>query len=119
MPVDPLRVIAPGGTIGIIGGGQLGRMTALAAARLGYRCHIYCPETDSPAAQVSAVTTVADYDDLDALARFAAAVDVVTFEFENIPAGSVRILSDRVPVRPGWRVLETAQDRLVEKSFFC
>jgi len=118
MPVDPSRVIPPGGVIGIIGGGQLGRMTALAAARLGYRCHIYCPETDSPAAQVSAAATVAGYDDLDALARFAAAVDVVTFEFENIPADSVRILSDRVPVRPNWRVLETAQDRLVEKSFF-
>jgi 5-(carboxyamino)imidazole ribonucleotide synthase len=116
MPADD-RVIAPGGTIGIIGGGQLGRMTALAAARLGYRCHIFCPEADSPAGQV-AQTTVASYDDERALARFADAVDVVTFEFENIPAESVRVLSQHVSVRPNWRVLETAQDRLIEKPFF-
>ena len=118
MSADPHRIVPPGGTIGIIGGGQLGRMTALAAARLGYRCHIFCPEADSPAAQVSAAQTVAAYDDREALAHFASAVDVVTFEFENIPAESVRILADRVPVRPNWRVLETAQDRVVEKTFF-
>lgn len=118
MPPDHLDVIVPGSTIGIIGGGQLGRMTALAAARLGYRCHVFCPEADCPASQTSATTTVAPYQDRDALARFAAMVDVVTFEFENIPADSVRVLSERVPVRPGWQVLETAQDRVVEKSFF-
>ena len=116
MPVDPQ--IAPGGVIGIIGGGQLGRMTALAAARLGYRCHIFCPEPGCPASQVAYAATIADYEDRTALATFAATVDVVTFEFENIPAESVRILAERVPVRPTWRVLETAQDRVVEKSFF-
>ena len=116
MPADD-RVIAPGATIGIIGGGQLGRMTVLAAARLGYRCHIFCPEADSPASQV-AEATVASYEDKTALARFADAVDVVTFEFENIPAESVRVLSEHVTVRPSWRVLETAQDRLIEKPFF-
>lgn len=116
MPAD--RVIPPGSTIGIIGGGQLGRMAALAAARFGYRCHIYCPEADSPASQVAAATTVAPYEDIAALDRFASAVDVVTFEFENIPAASVRVLSNHVPVRPSWHVLETAQDRSVEKAFF-
>lgn len=110
--------LAPGATIGIIGGGQLGRMTAMAAARLGYRCHIFCPEDDSPAAEVAAAATVAAYEDHAALEAFAAAVDVVTFEFENIPADSVKVLSRKVPVRPGWHVLETAQDRVLEKSFF-
>lgn len=110
--------LAPGSTIGIIGGGQLGRMAALAAARLGYRVHVFCPEQDSPAEQVAAAATVAQYTDLAALEAFAKAVDVVTFEFENIPADSVRLLSSLVPVRPNWRVLETAQDRIVEKSFF-
>jgi 5-(carboxyamino)imidazole ribonucleotide synthase len=109
--------ISPGATIGIIGGGQLGRMTAIAAARLGYRSHIYCPEEDCPASQV-AKATVAAYEDHRALAHFADCVDVVTFEFENIPAESVRVLSGHVPVRPGWHVLETAQDRLIEKPFF-
>jgi len=110
--------LPPGSTIGIIGGGQLGRMAALAAARLGYRVHIFCPEADSPAEQVAAAATVADYTDLATLEAFARAVDVVTFEFENIPAESVRVLSALVPVRPGWRVLEVAQDRISEKSFF-
>lgn len=117
MPVDPAKIVAPGGVIGIIGGGQLGRMTTLAAARLGYRCHIFCPEPGCPASQVSYATTTAAYEDQAALAAFADAVDVVTFEFENIPADSVRILAERVPVRPGWKVLETAQDRILEKSF--
>ena len=117
MPADK-SVIAPGGTIGIIGGGQLGRMTVLAAARLGYRCHIFCPEADSPATQVAA-STIASYEDEAALVRFAEAIDVVTFEFENIPAQSVRVLASHVRVRPCWRVLETAQDRLIEKAFFA
>lgn len=110
--------LPPGSTIGIVGGGQLGRMAALAAARLGYRCHIFTPEADSPAAQVSTAATVAEYDDERALTAFAQAVDVVTFEFENIPSASVKLLAKRVPVRPGWNVLETAQDRLAEKRFF-
>ncbi len=113
----PRQPVPPGATIGILGGGQLGRMIALAAARLGYRCHIYCPETDSPAALVSAAATVAAYDDQPALERFAAAVDVVTLEFENVPLAAVEVLGAVVPVRPGARALEVAQDRLVEKDF--
>ncbi len=109
--------LTPGSTIGIMGGGQLGRMTALAAGKLGYKCHIFCPETDSPAAQVSAAATVAAYDDMDSLKKFGSAVDVVTFEFENIPADSVHILSEHAVVRPGWKSLAVAQDRLVEKDF--
>ena len=112
------KSLPPGSTIGIIGGGQLGRMAALAAARLGYRVHVFCPEADSPTEQVTAAATVAEYTDLKALEAFARAVDVVTFEFENIPAESVRLLSGLVPVRPGWQVLEVAQDRIAEKTFF-
>jgi 5-(carboxyamino)imidazole ribonucleotide synthase len=111
-------MLKPGSTLGILGGGQLGRMTALAAANLGYRCHIFCPEKDSPAAQVCDRLTLASYEDKAALDRFAGQVDVVTFEFENIPASPVRHLSDKVPVRPGARALEVAQDRLHEKRFF-
>jgi 5-(carboxyamino)imidazole ribonucleotide synthase len=109
--------IAPGGVIGIVGGGQLGRMTALAAARLGYRCHVYCPEPGSPASLVSAAATVAAYEDADALARFARSVDVVTFEFENLPHASLVALAETVPVRPSPRLLELCQDRREEKSF--
>jgi 5-(carboxyamino)imidazole ribonucleotide synthase len=111
--------VPAGRTIGIIGGGQLGRMTALAAAELGYRCHIYCPDPDSPAFDVAAERTVAGYDDGEALERFAAAVDVVTFEFENIPDESVRKLAERTPVRPRWECLHVAQDRLREKEFLA
>jgi len=118
MPIDAKRVVGPGGTLGIIGGGQLGLMTSLAAARLGIKCHIYCPDTDSPAFSVSDTHTCAPYEDLDALARFADSVDAVTFEFENIPADSVRVLAEHVPVRPGWKVLATSQERVTEKSFF-
>lgn len=107
----------PGATIGIFGGGQLGRMIALAAARLGYRCHIYCPESDSPAAHVSDAATVAAYDDEAALIAFADAVDVVTLEFENVPLVAVETVNARVPVRPGARALEVAQDRIREKDF--
>lgn len=109
---------APGSTIGILGGGQLGRMIALAAARLGYRCHIFTPETDSPAAQVSAACTVAAYDDRAALTAFAQAVDVVTLEFENVPVETLEFLAQTVPVRPGARALAVAQDRVTEKTFF-
>ena len=103
--------------IGILGGGQLGRMTALAAAGLGYRCHIYCPEADCPASQVTPLFTRAAYDDEAALADFAEAVDVVTFEFENIPLPTVEILARSVAVRPGAEVLAICQDRLREKDF--
>ncbi|MBB4286402.1 5-(carboxyamino)imidazole ribonucleotide synthase [Roseospira goensis] len=114
-----MSVLAPGSTIGILGGGQLGRMTALAAARLGYDCVILTPEADSPAARVAREAIVAPYDDPAALVAFAAAVDVVTLEFENVPVAALDRLADAgVPVRPGRRVLETAQDRIREKAFF-
>ncbi len=109
--------IAPGGSIGIFGGGQLGRMTALAAARLGYRCHVFCPEADSPAVQVSAAATIAGYDDEKALDAFSTSIDVATFEFENVPCEAVARVAAKVPVRPGWDALRTSQDRAVEKRF--
>ncbi len=109
--------LAPGATIGILGNGQLGRMAALAAASLGYRCHVYGPEADAPAAQVSTAATVAPYDDEAALTRFAEAVDVVTFEFENIPLSTVEVLEKLVPLRPSAKVLSICQHRLREKEF--
>ncbi len=110
-------MIPPGSTIGILGGGQLGRMLALAAANLGYRVHIYAPEEELPAADVSAQVTRAAYMDLAALDRFAAAVDVVTYEFENVDLACVEHLAETVSVRPGARSLKVAQDRLAEKAF--
>jgi 5-(carboxyamino)imidazole ribonucleotide synthase len=110
-------VIKPGGTIGILGGGQLGRMLALAAAPLGYRVHVFCPDDDIPAGLVAARTTHGDYEDPAALDAFAAEVDVVTYEFENVPAGAVERLARQVPVYPDARALATCQDRLVEKEF--
>jgi 5-(carboxyamino)imidazole ribonucleotide synthase len=112
-----MAAIPPGATIGILGGGQLGRMLALAAAPLGYRCHIFCPDQDPPAGQVSAAVTLADYDDAAALRNFAAAVDVVTFEFENVPAACLELLADLVAVSPGAKALAVTQDRLAEKNF--
>lgn len=112
-----VRRLPPNSTIGIFGGGQLGRMTAMAAARLGYKCHIYAPEKAGPASQVSAASTVAAYDDAGALEAFARAVDVVTLEFENIPVEAVRRVAKITPVFPGSDVLEVAQDRAREKSF--
>ena len=111
------KVLPPGSTIGIIGGGQLGRMTAQAAARLGYRCHIFATQTDSPAEQVCGRATIGDYDDDAALDGFAAAVDVATFEFENIPAEAVRRVAAAKPVLPRPEILEITQDRLREKDF--
>ncbi len=110
-------MLAPGATIGILGGGQLGRMTALAAARLGYRCHVFANEPDSPAEQVCGAATVAEFTDREALERFASAVDIATIEFENIPAASVRWVSASRPVLPQPEILEIAQDRLREKDF--
>lgn len=109
--------LPPGSTIGILGGGQLGRMLAMAGARLGLKTHIYCPDVGCTAAQVADTTTTADYDDESALQAFAAAVDVVTYEFENVPTDTAALLSRHVPVRPGARALAVAQDRLTEKSF--
>ena len=110
-------VVAPGSTIGILGGGQLGRMLALAAAPLGYRVHVYAPEGEAIAAEVAAASTRAAYDDRAALAAFAAACDVITYEFENVPSGAVAFLEGLKPVRPGHEALDVAQDRLSEKSF--
>jgi len=109
--------LPPGSVIGIVGGGQLGRMTALAAAALGYRVHIFTPEPNSPAAQVCERATVAAYDDDDAIETFGAAVDVITFEFENVPAETVRKLGAYAPVRPRWECLALCQDRAKEKTF--
>jgi 5-(carboxyamino)imidazole ribonucleotide synthase len=109
--------IPPGSTIGILGGGQLGRMTAMAAARLGYRCHILAPEAESPAADVAAAWTRADYRDEAALTPFAATVDVVTLEFENVPVAAAEFLARRRPMRPGADILRVTQDRLAEKDF--
>lgn len=111
------RPVPPGGTIGIIGGGQLGRMLALAAARLGLKTAIYNDAADAPAFQVTPHSVAAPYEDLDRLAAFADACDVVTFEFENLPAHAIAHLAQHVPVRPGAHALATTQDRLSEKSF--
>ena len=110
-------ILAPGATIGILGSGQLGRMLAMAALKLGLRSHIYAPESDAPAYDAASERTVAAFDDEAALARFADAVDVVTYEFENVPIGSVAFLERRKPVRPGARALAATQDRLAEKTF--
>lgn len=113
--MTPLK---PGACIGILGGGQLGRLLSLAAARLGFDVHIYCPETDPPAARVSAVQTAAPYDDAVALASFAKACDVVTYEFENVPVSAVTLIEAAgTPVRPGAKSLEMSQDRMREKTF--
>jgi len=109
--------IPPGSTIGIVGGGQLGRMLALAASQLGYRCHVYAPDADSIAAQVASAFTQSAFDDEGALTRFAAEVDVVTYEFENIPTRPLAAVAELVPLQPPLAALETAQDRLEEKSF--
>ncbi|MGD1886009.1 MAG: 5-(carboxyamino)imidazole ribonucleotide synthase [Cohaesibacteraceae bacterium] len=112
--MEPLR---PGDTIGVLGGGQLGRMLAMAAADLGLRTHIYAPEANQPAAEVAAFSTVADYTDTTPLDAFAGRCQVVTFEFENIPTASLERLAGVVPLRPGLKSLEVSQDRLVEKQF--
>ncbi len=109
--------LPPGSVIGIVGGGQLGRMSAMAAARLGYLVHVFDPEAGGPASQVSAFSTVAGFDDQAALRRFAEAVDVVTFEFENVPAAGLELLASLRPVRPGPKILRISQDRVLEKSF--
>jgi 5-(carboxyamino)imidazole ribonucleotide synthase len=109
--------LQPGDRIGILGGGQLGRMLAAAAAQLGFRCHIYCPDPNSPAFQLCDRHTVGRYDDQKLLAEFAAEVEVITYEFENVPASTARFLSTIKALRPGLQALETAQDRLLEKNF--
>lgn len=113
------RRLEPGARIGIVGGGQLGRMLALAAARLGLSCHVFTDRDDDPAIEVASAATVAPYDDEAALAGFVASVDVVTYEFENIPARTAEILAAQRPVRPSPKVLELTQDRLIEKNFIA
>jgi 5-(carboxyamino)imidazole ribonucleotide synthase len=108
--------IPPGSTIGILGGGQLGRMLSVAASQLGYRCHIYAPEADSVAGEVSARQTTAAWNDSAALATFATQCAVVTYEFENVPVGPLAALGG-VPLHPPLHALEVAQDRLSEKQF--
>jgi 5-(carboxyamino)imidazole ribonucleotide synthase len=109
--------LKPGDTIGILGGGQLGRMLALAAARLGLKCQVFASDPDSPAFDVVQSATCAEYADVEALELFASDVNVVTYEFENIPAATAMILAARRPVLPDYRILETVQDRLIEKNF--
>jgi 5-(carboxyamino)imidazole ribonucleotide synthase len=109
--------LKPGDTIGILGGGQLGRMLALAAARLGLKTQVFAPDPDSPAFDVVQNATCAEYADVEALEVFASDVDVITYEFENIPSSTALILSARRPVLPDPKVLETTQDRLAEKDF--
>lgn len=111
------RRVAPGGRIGILGGGQLGRMLALAAAQLGYRCHIYDPDPKAPAAAVSAGHWQAGWDDSQALAAFARAADIITYEWENVPLAVVDQVAALCPVEPGRAALAIAQDRLSEKRF--
>ncbi len=115
--MDDAAVLPPGSVIGIMGGGQLGRMIAMAAYRLGYRCAIFCESASDPAAQVCDTVIAAPYDDSGALERFADCIDVVTFEFENIPASAADWLTRHALVRPSAKVLEISQDRIVEKSF--
>lgn len=113
MPFD----LVPGATIGILGGGQLGRMLALAAAKLGLKTHVYAPEPESPAFDVASERTIASYEDERTLTEFAGKVELVTYEFENIPSRTASILSDACLVRPSPETLAICQDRLAEKEF--
>src|SRR5579872_845093 len=111
-------MLPPGSTIGILGGGQLGRMIASAAARLGYRSHVFTPDGGSPAGLVTPFVTLAPFSDTAALARFAAAVDAVTFEFENVPVEAAELVAAQGrAMLPGPGVLRITQDRLREKDF--
>src|SRR5689334_19518240 len=109
--------ILPGATVGVLGSGQLGRMFAIAARRMGYRVHTFSPDFDTPTGQIADVEVMASYDDLDAVRKFAAGVRVVTFEFENVPAETAQAAAEYAPVRPAGRVLHTTQHRIREKTF--
>ncbi|MGE0593873.1 MAG: 5-(carboxyamino)imidazole ribonucleotide synthase [Vicinamibacterales bacterium] len=113
------KVIEPGACLGVLGGGQLGRMFAIAARRMGYRVHTYSPADDTPAGQVADVEVTAAYEDLDALRAFAAQVQVVTLEFENVPVEAIEAIETVVPVRPSGLALQTAQQRAREKAFLA
>ncbi|PPB82226.1 5-(carboxyamino)imidazole ribonucleotide synthase [Albidovulum inexpectatum] len=111
------EMLPQGAVIGILGGGQLGRMLSVAAARLGYRTHIFEPAANPPAGHVAERVTTAPYDDLDALRAFASAVDIVTYEFENVPTSALDAIEEIRPIHPNRRALAVSQDRLVEKAF--
>jgi 5-(carboxyamino)imidazole ribonucleotide synthase len=111
------RVIQPGATLGVLGSGQLGRMFAIAAREMGYRVHVLSPDDDTPTGQVADVEIQADYFDLDRVAEFAQRVDVVTFEFENVPAATTDVCARYAPVRPSGQVLYISQNREREKTF--
>jgi 5-(carboxyamino)imidazole ribonucleotide synthase len=112
-----MQSILPGSTLGVLGSGQLGRMFAIAARRMGYRVHTFSPDQDSPTGQVADVEIVGSYDDLDAVRKFAQGVNVMTFEFENVPFETAQAATEFVPVRPSGRVLHTTQHRVREKTF--
>jgi 5-(carboxyamino)imidazole ribonucleotide synthase len=113
------RVIAPGAALGVLGGGQLGRMFTIAARRMGYRVHTFSPDEDTPTGQVADVAVTASYEDLDALRAFARQVSVVTFEFENIPSDAIDAIEEWAPVRPSGAALHVAQQRAREKMFLA
>ncbi|WP_425617244.1 5-(carboxyamino)imidazole ribonucleotide synthase [Anatilimnocola sp. NA78] len=117
MSVPHSNVIQPGSTLGVLGSGQLGRMFTIAARRLGYRVHVLSPDDDTPTGQVADMEVRASYDDLDAIAKFAQGVSVVTFEFENVPSATTAAAEKFAPVRPGGHVLHVTQNRLREKNF--
>ncbi len=110
-------ILQPGATIGILGGGQLGRMLSVAASRLGFKTHIFEPSDNPPAGHVADRVTTAPYEDVEALADFAASVDVITYEFENVPTSALDMLESVRPIRPNRKALAVSQDRLVEKAF--
>ena len=112
-----MKPVLPGAKIGVLGSGQLGRMFAIAARRMGYRVHTLSPDEDTPTGQIADVEIIASYDDLDAVRQFAAGVDVVTFEFENVPAATAEAAESRAPVRPSGEILHVTQHRLREKQY--
>ncbi|HEX2844273.1 MAG TPA: 5-(carboxyamino)imidazole ribonucleotide synthase, partial [Candidatus Limnocylindria bacterium] len=119
MTLLPGRIVAPGAALGVLGSGQLGRMFAIAARRMGYRVHTFSPEEDTPTGQVADVEVTASYEDLDALRAFAGQVAVVTFEFENVPIEAIDAIETLAPVRPSGMALHTAQQRAREKTFLA
>ena len=111
------KQVLPGSTIGVFGSGQLGRMFAIEARKLGYRVHTFSPDSDTPTGQVADIETSSRYDDLDAVRNFAASVDVITFEFENVPSATVEAAAEFTSVFPSGVILHTTQNRLREKTF--
>src|SRR5690349_10377150 len=114
-----MAIVLPNSTIGVFGSGQLGRMFAIEARKMGYRVHTFSPDTDTPTGQVADIETSAAYDDLDAVREFARDVDVVTFEFENVPSATVEAAAEFVAVHPKGEILHTTQNRLREKTFLA